>query len=109
MASSNAGKWLMLLAAITPDSAAWPRTALASGVRCRTSNSRADSTITSACRSAGCTATLGISGRADCLGVVAVVLAAPDKQLHVLQRDEPHRMAQGCQPATLMVRGAACF
>ncbi len=42
-ASSSAGSRLVPLAATTPNSAAWPRTAWTSCVRCRTSNSRAES------------------------------------------------------------------
>ena len=96
-----------------PNSAAWPRTALTSCVRCRTSNSRAESTIAvglllrrpSPVRSAypgrDCRVTNGLS-------IIAVVLAAPDEWLDVLRRDQLHRMAQRCdQPTTPVVRSAA--
>ena len=54
--------WAMPLAAMTPNSAAWPRTAFTSCVRCRTSRSRARNTTPFACCSSLLTGTKRMLG-----------------------------------------------
>jgi len=70
--------------ATSPSSAAWPRSALTSCVRWRTSNSRVVSSIARAWSAADFTATHARLSRchADRLGIVSVVLAALDERLY---------------------------
>ena len=94
-----------------PNSAAWPRAALTSCVRCRTSSSRAESTIAWAYCSADRTATLGMPGR-DAASLMAsaslrAFLPRLCERLDVLRRDQLHRVAQPSQPTPPVVRAAA--
>ena len=63
-AASSGSTWLMPCAATSPYSAAWPRSALASWVRCFTNSSRIFSSMPCAWASADFTATSAIPGRA---------------------------------------------
>ena len=99
------------LRATSPNSAAWPRIALESCVRRRTSCSRTPNSICAACCSALLIATKRVlrpaHRLADRLGVGRVVLAAPHIRLHVLRRDQHHFMAQRRQRARPVMRAAA--
>jgi len=61
--TSSASIFAVPLAAITPNSAACPRSALIAAVRCPTSNSRCFAIIVAACSSTVFTATVGMLGR----------------------------------------------
>jgi len=101
--------------------------ALTSCVRCRTSNSRAGSTIASACCSAGFTGTLGMSGRAAASLIASASLRSllPRRtngltycggiSCTIAKRSaggmvsEADLVAHGRQLAAPMVRAAACL
>src|SRR5215469_13364334 len=108
---SSSGTCLGPLATATLNSAAWPRIALISIVRCLTSRSRTPSIVSAACCSAVLTGTNRMLGRLIAsqirLGVDLVILAALDVGLDVLRRHQHHLVPQAAQHPRPVVRGAA--
>src|SRR6516225_4331088 len=108
---SSAATCLGPLATVTPNSAAWPRMALISIVRCLTSKSRTPSIVSAACCPALLTGTNRVLGRPICLAdrlrIDRVVLATPHVSLDVLRRDQQHLVPQPPQHPCPVVRGAA--
>src|SRR5437660_11769674 len=106
------------LAVVTPNSAAWPRIALISIVRCLTSRSRTPSIVSAACCSAVLTGTNRMVGRliasqiastsiASFLPRLTPAFAGAGSRLDVLRRDQQHLVPQAAQPPRPVMRSAA--